>query len=80
MESIYTVENTIGRALVRAWNKATIQNTWESWNECYQIVRGMWLLGLYSDEFELEEYANMLMLVSNQFRLAAHTRELLAAA
>ena len=71
MESIYTVENTIGRALERIWKKGQDLDTWESWNEVYLTVCGMWLFGLFSDAgFDLEEYANMLMDVS------AHRRTL----
>ena len=71
MESIYTVENTIGRALTRAWEKGQEIDTWESWNEVYTLVRGIWLMGLFSDEFELEEYADMLMQVARNHRLQA---------
>ena len=75
MENIYTIENTIGRSLERIWKKGQEIDTWESWNEVYITVRGMWLLGLYSDgsgdSQALEEYANMLMDVTTNHRLQA---------
>ena len=73
MNSIYTVENLIGRALERVWKKAAKSDTWESWNDCYLTVRGMWLLGLFSDgsgdNQALEEYTNMLMDVTTNHRM-----------
>ena len=71
MDTIYTIENTIGRALKNSWKAALSENTWDAWNKAYITIKGMWLLGLFSDEFELEEYTNMLMQVCQLNRTQA---------
>ena len=61
----------IGNAIQKTWESAQKKNTRKAWDRVYSTLRGMWLLGLWGEDYTIEAYTNMLMGIAQDNRTAA---------